>query len=129
MRGQRFSFQREQIYQVVCKTRSHPTAEIVYHRLKPVLPRLSLGTVYRNLRQLAEDGQLLELDGPVARFDAEVHPHTHFRCTVCGALSDLDGMAYDETLDRRMAGDGRVVTGHSLIFNGLCPACAGHDKE
>ena len=67
---QRFSQQRERIYQTVLESRAHPTAEMVYQQLKPEMPRLSLGTVYRNLQQMAREGRLTELDGPVTRFDA-----------------------------------------------------------
>ncbi|MEG1594600.1 MAG: transcriptional repressor [Oscillibacter sp.] len=128
MQEQRFSHQREQIYQSVRASRAHPTAEMVYHRLKPDLPRLSLGTVYRNLHRMAQEGLLTELDGPVTRFDAETAPHAHFCCAQCGEVTDLDGLGYDAALDCRAAGSGRVITGHALIFHGLCPACAGHDK-
>ena len=83
---QRFSQQRERIYQTVLESRAHPTAEMVYQQLKPEMPRLSLGTVYRNLQQMAREGRLTELDGPVTRFDAVTRPHTHFRCRACGAL-------------------------------------------
>ena len=82
---QRFSQQRERIYQTVLESRAHPTAEMVYQQLKPEMPRLSLGTVYRNLQQMAREGRLTELDGPVTRFDAVTRPHTHFRCRACGA--------------------------------------------
>lgn len=125
MQTQRFSYQREQIYQAVCGTRDHPTAEMVYHTLKPELPRLSLGTVYRNLHQMAQEGRLMELDGPVARFDAVTTPHAHLRCDRCGGLTDLEGLAYDAGLDRLAEKNGCIVTGHSLLFNGICPACAG----
>ena len=91
---QRFSQQRERIYQTVLESRAHPTAEMVYQQLKPEMPRLSLGTVYRNLQQMAREGRLTELDGPVTRFDAA---------------------------------QGCVVTGHTLIFTGHCPRCAGQD--
>ena len=64
---QRFSQQRERIYQTVLESRAHPTAEMVYQQLKPEMPRLSLGTVYRNLQQMAREGRLTELDGPVTR--------------------------------------------------------------
>ena len=74
---QRFSQQRERIYQTVLESRAHPTAEMVYQQLKPEMPRLSLGTVYRNLQQMAREGRLTELDGPVTRFDAVTRPHTH----------------------------------------------------
>lgn len=123
MQQRRFSRQREQIYEAVCATDTHPTAEMVYERLKPAMPRLSLGTVYRNLRQMAAEGRLMELEGPVARFDADLSPHAHFRCQRCGAVSDV-AIPYDAALDMLAAGDGRLVRGHSLCFYGICPACA-----
>ena len=55
MPGQRFSHQRERIYQAVRDSGEHPTAEMVYQTLKPEMPRLSLGTVYRNLHQMAQE--------------------------------------------------------------------------
>ena len=64
----------------------------------------------------------MELSGPVARFDAVIAPHTHFRCTGCGAVLDLD-LPYDPALDARAAEQGCTVTGHSLCFTGLCPQC------
>ena len=121
---QRFSQQRERIYQAVLESRAHPTAEMVYQQLKPEMPRLSLGTVYRNLQQMAREGRLAELDGPVARFDAVTRPHTHFHCRSCGALLDLESVPYDEALDRTAAARGYQVAGHSLIFTGACPRCA-----
>ncbi|HJB53581.1 MAG TPA: transcriptional repressor [Candidatus Oscillibacter pullicola] len=124
---QRFSQQRERIYQAVLESRAHPTAEMVYQQLKPEMPRLSLGTVYRNLQQMAREGRLTELDGPVTRFDAVTRPHTHFRCRACGAVLDLETVPYDETLDRLAAAQGCVVTGHTLIFTGHCPRCAGQE--
>ena len=121
---QRYSHQRERIYETVCGTKEHPTAQMVYDALRAELPKLSLGTVYRNLHQMAQEGRLMELDGPVARFDAETHPHTHIRCSDCGCVADLE-MPYDPTLDRMAAGKGWCIAGHDLIFTGVCPVCAG----
>ena len=125
---QRFSQQRERIYQAVLESRDHPTAEMVYQQLKPELPRLSLGTVYRNLQQMAREGRLAELDGPAARYDAVTRPHTHFRCRACGALMDLETVPYDETLDRAAAAPGYAGAGQSLVFTGCCPRCAGRQE-
>ncbi|HJB32259.1 transcriptional repressor [uncultured Oscillibacter sp.] len=125
--AQRFSHQRERIYQTVLERRDHPTAEMVYQQLKPEMPRLSLGTVYRNLQQMAREGRLAEVDGPVTRFDAVTRPHTHFQCRFCGALMDLEAMPYDEALDRAAAAQGYQVTGHSLVFTGACPRCAAQE--
>ena len=123
--SQRFSQQRERIYQAVLERKDHPTAEMIYRQLKPELPRLSMGTVYRNLQQMAGEGRLRELTGPVARFDAVLRPHTHFRCAACGAVRDLPTLPYDPALDRAAAQSGCRVTEHALIFTGLCPLCAG----
>ena len=100
----------------------HPSAQMVYDALRPEMPRLSLGTVYRNLHQMAQEGRLRELEGPVARFDAVLPSHTHIRCVRCGQVADLE-LPYDPALDREAAGDGWVITGHELVFNGICPAC------
>ena len=122
MQPQRYSYQREQIYAAMQETGEHPTAEMVYTWLKPSIPRLSLGTVYRNLRQLVAEGRLAEIPGPVARYDAVTRPHTHFFCTQCGAVSDLP-LPYDGALDRQAAQGGWNVRSHSLIFYGICPNC------
>lgn len=119
---QRYSRQREQIYQAVCGTPEHPTAEMVYEQLKPEMPRLSLGTVYRNLRQLVQEGRLRQMDGPVVRFDSKTELHSHARCVSCGTVVDLDGVAYDKELDGRV-GNGWQIIEHTLVFNGLCPGC------
>ena len=124
MQERRFSYQREQIYQAVYASREHPTAEMVYQWLKPEMPKLSLGTVYRNLRQMAAEGRLLELAGPVARFDANTMPHTHFHCECCGGVLDLE-IPYDSGLDAKAAESGCRIRTHSLMFSGLCPACVG----
>ena len=122
MQVRRTSKKRSAIYEALCNTTAHPSAEQLYSQLKPEIPDLSLGTVYRNLRQMAAGGRLVELSGPVARFDAVIAPHTHFRCTGCGAVLDLD-LPYDPALDARAAEQGCTVTGHSLCFTGLCPQC------
>ena len=124
MKSQRFSQQRERIYEAVRTSMEHPSAQMVYDALRPEMPRLSLGTVYRNLHQMAQEGRLRELEGPVARFDAVLETHTHLRCACCGRV--VDGMLpYDAALDRAAMAEGWTITGHSLTFTGICPACAG----
>ena len=121
---QRFSQQRERIYEAVRTSMEHPSAQMVYDALRPEMPRLSLGTVYRNLHQMAQEGRLRELEGPVARFDAVLETHTHLRCACCGQV--VDGvLPYDAALDRTAMAEGWTITGHSLTFTGICPACAG----
>ena len=124
----RYSRQRERIYQAVHASREHPSAQMVYDLLREELPRLSLGTVYRNLHQMAQEGMLQELEGPTARFDACLAPHAHIRCTCCGRVIDLS--ALEEPAPVRSAAEaGWQVERYSLMLEGICPACAGKDHN
>lgn len=128
MRQHRYSQQREKIYQTVLASCEHPTAQMVYESLQREMPQLSLGTVYRNLRQLAQEGCLRELDGSTVRFDGELRPHSHIRCSCCGALADVP-VPYDSLLDRNTPTQGWTIQDHDLIFHGVCPACRGKASE
>ena len=129
MAGTRYSRQRELIYQSVRASRAHPTAEMVYAALKPIHPNLSLGTVYRNLHLLSDEGKLVRMPFPVERFDGDLHPHSHFCCEKCGAVSDVE-LPYDGTLDEQAAKLlGHEVDRHSVVFYGLCGDCAAGDGE
>ena len=124
----RYSRQRERIYQAVHASWEHPSAQMVYDLLREDLPRLSLGTVYRNLHQMAQEGMLQELEGPTARFDACLAPHAHIRCTCCGRVMDLS--ALEEPAPVRSAAEaGWQVERYSLMLEGICPACAGKDHN
>ena len=101
MNGKRYSRQRELIYEALRQTDEHPTAEMVYHWLKPENPNLSLGTVYRNLNLLADEGTIRRMAFPVERYDARTEPHPHFCCDRCGCVYDLE-MPYDPELDRQL---------------------------
>ena len=128
MPGKRYSRQRELIYEAVRGSKEHPTAEMVYAQLRPENPNLSLGTVYRNLHQLADEGVLTRMPFPVERYDASLTPHSHFRCKDCGRVMDME-LPYDPLLDVSAKSDlsGFRVDGHELVFSGVCPACL--DKE
>ncbi len=124
MPGKRYSRQRELIYNAVRGSKEHPTAEMVYQWLKPANPNLSLGTVYRNLNLLAEEGVLIRMPFPVERYDADIHPHSHFRCRSCGRVFDMK-LPYDAEIDAA-AGEmepGFQITGHDLLFSGQCSQC------
>ncbi len=123
MQPQRYSLQREKIYAVVRESVEHPTAEMVFAWLKPEIPRLSLGTVYRNLHRMAEEGRLQELPGPIVRFDGDTTSHAHFTCLTCGRVSDAAG-PYDPELDAAACREGFRVIRHALMFYGTCPRCA-----
>ena len=123
MNGKRYSRQRELIYEALRQTEQHPTAEMIYQWLKPANPSLSLGTVYRNLNLLADEGAIRRMAFPVERYDAKTMPHPHFCCDQCGAVSDLH-LPYDAELDRQaLLASGHDVTGHEVVFHGICTKC------
>ena len=122
MPAKRYSRQRELIFQALRETKEHPTADMVYQWLKPANPNLSLGTVYRNLNLLADDGLIARMPFPVERYDAETRPHPHFQCRGCGGVSDLE-LPYDETMDEQVNALGYEVEGHSVLFTGVCVNC------
>lgn len=118
-----YSKQRELILDVMRKTKEHPTAEMIYQRLKGDHPRLSLATVYRNLNQLCAAGILKKLhvaDSP-DRFDGNVAPHFHLACTCCGCVSDMDGQNdWRSLLDAE--NKNRVIS-CDVVFYGSCSDC------
>ena len=86
----RYSQQREKIREIVYNTNSHPTADWVYSQVKKTIPNISLGTVYRNLKQLEVSGDLKTIyDGNVARYDWNTDLHNHLKCKHCGDLIDI----------------------------------------
>ena len=92
LQGTKKSKQREKIFYALKGTRSHPTAEWIYEEVRGDLPNISLGTVYRNLHVLKQQGKILELDfgEGTRRYDAFTHDHYHFICEECGSVKDLD---------------------------------------
>lgn len=123
-RGMRLTDQRRLVLSAVRATDSHPTAEWVHAAVRKHLPRVSLATVYRNLRLLARHGFLAEIHaGPSVRFDARVRRHHHFTCSACGRIFDLEEPV-DPRLDARVAArTGFRVSHHRIEFYGLCAGC------
>jgi len=121
----RKSKQKEAILKVVKSTDTHPTADWVYEQVRRDIPNISLGTVYRNLKLLTRDGEILGLGGgdTAGRFDGNIRDHYHFRCERCNRVLDLDEPV-DKTMNERLAQRlGVTVNRHSLEFYGLCQDC------
>jgi Fur family ferric uptake transcriptional regulator len=127
----RMTPQRRVILEELRKTTSHPTADEVYEMVRKRLPRVSLGTIYRNLEILSEHGMIgkLELGGGQRQFDGSSENHYHVRCVRCRSVSDVPvplSCALDETV--RPMSDYEIL-GHKLEFIGLCPQCSGRKER
>lgn len=121
----RMTRQRKVILEELRKVDTHPSADEVYEMVRQRLPRISLGTVYRNLEILSERGdiQKLELGCTLKRFDGVAENHYHIRCVDCGRLADAP-IDCDIEINHQLkdATSFRII-GHKLEFIGICPVC------
>ncbi len=107
-------------------TKAHPSAEMIYTDLKPQIPDLSVGTVYRNLTLFKQQGLISSVAtvSGVERFDGDIQPHVHFICRQCDGVIDLTDMAVPDSL--RAAAEsccGGQAESCQLTFTGLCAHC------
>ena len=119
------SRQHRLVYEIVERSHNHPTAHQVFAQARRSIPSISLGTVYRNLRQLADQGHVQEnkMGGEPARFEVPHRKHYHIWCVECGRLEDLM-LPYQAALDRRAQRLVRYrLEEHRMEFFGVCPEC------
>lgn len=125
-RGLRLTEPRRLILETVRATDAHPSALAVYRKVRRRLPRVSLATVYRNLRRLAAEGFLLERAGADGlRFDGNTGRHDHFTCLACRRVFDVPPAANARARHRVAARTGFEVMDHRVEFYGFCAACRG----
>jgi len=121
----RMTVQRQIILDQVRADRSHSSADDIYQKVRHKLPRISLGTVYRNLEILSEQGLIKRLGPPgkQMRFDGNVEPHYHVRCVVCDKIEDLPLQPLHDLKEKVSAFTNYLILGHEVDFWGLCPDC------
>ncbi len=126
----RVTEQRRIILEELKKVNSHPTANEIYDMVRKRLPKISLGTVYRNLEILSEAGmiQKLELAGTQKRFDGTVENHSHVRCLGCGRVEDIS-VDPIPGIDVLKGQSEYKILWHRLEFMGLCPQCQSEALE
>jgi Fur family ferric uptake transcriptional regulator len=126
----RSTAQRRVIHEELCAVKSHPTAAELYDLVRRRLPRVSLGTIYRNLEVLHEDGLVrkLEFAGIETRFDGTLKPHDHVRCTACGSIEDVFDLGPGARPANPAALVGYQVTGYRLEYFGICPDCQRRNR-
>ena len=116
----RMTRQRQIILEELRKVDSHPSADEVYEMVRKRLPRISLGTVYRNLEILSELGEIqkLELGGDLKRFDRKPNKHYHIRCLNCGRVDDAPIAPLNQVEDELYGATVYTIIGHRLEFEG-----------
>jgi Fur family peroxide stress response transcriptional regulator len=132
--GWRMTRQRAAVFDFLRSVDTHPTADQVFHGVRPYIPKLSLATVYKALEALVDAGlaaKLTDLEG-LAHYDGRSEAHYHFRCQETGEVHDLP-LPYDPQLIQKLGADvieelhrqGYRITGHRLELVGQFerPAC------
>ena len=114
----RQSKKRDAIREILLASYDHPSVEEIYRRLKPDIPDLSLGTVYRNLALFREEGKAMSVATVAGqeRFDGRTHPHAHFICEKCGRVDDVDVVLPETLVTGEMPGE---VRSWALTFYGI----------
>ena len=125
MRVRNRSKKRDAILAKLRSTKTHPTAEWIYLELKQDIPELSLGTVYRNLNQFREEGEIISVGtvGGQERFDGDTSSHVHFVCNTCQSVSDVNVPAECEGILKEVKRLGHQVESTSVVIHGQCKAC------
>lgn len=129
--------QRMAVYSILKDTKSHPSVEKIYQRLKPNYPAMSLATVYKTVDILKKVGLIQELnigDGGL-RYDADTSPHSHVYCEGCGRVDDLEqdylvdlfnGKDLLDTINEKTDFE---IYSIQLYFYGLCPQCKKNSSK
>lgn len=121
----KYSKQRELILKTLQDNPIHPTADEIYQLLRCELPTISLGTVYRNLNQLSESGEVMKitgLDGSV-HFDHNTHKHYHFICNKCNKVYDIPAELVPNIMTTVAEQTGMHISECELVLKGLCRDC------
>ncbi|MDD3368151.1 MAG: transcriptional repressor [Lachnospiraceae bacterium] len=118
--------QRTMIKEFLMTRTDHPTADVVFEKVRKTNPNISLGTVYRNLTVLADIGEIdrLKLGDGVDHFDANTSKHFHFICKKCGCVQDI--FDFDESTLPTIKNFEGQIEGHVTYFYGTCEHCLEH---
>jgi Fur family peroxide stress response transcriptional regulator len=119
--------QKDAILTAVRSMNNHPSADEIYRKLRESYPRLSLGTVYRNLNAFAEKGDIRKISTLEGgdRYDFRTDKHEHMLCENCGQVFDIEAEIDIKFKDAESAMDGHTLYGYIMILHGLCSTCRG----
>ncbi len=127
----RNTVQRQIVLQTVLRMHDHPTADNVYEAVAAEHPSISKATVYRNLNQLAHQGEIRRVPVPngADRFDFNTEEHFHVRCTGCGDVYDVKLPHMKDLISQVEDSCGVEVQRYDILFEGVCPACRNRSSE
>ncbi len=125
MENRKYSRQREVMLKVLRNTKSHPNADWIYTEVRKEIPNISLGTVYRNLSKLSNDGTIRKFSAREGGdcFDGDISEHSHLLCDGCGKIVDVFTDYFEFLSNDVEQKTGACVSSYSLILSGTCADC------
>jgi len=123
--GLKVTPQRLAVYKALLETDEHPSAEMVFQRVRGVFPSISLDTVNRTLLTLSEIGAafVVEGSGDAKRFDGNLENHQHFKCVKCKRIFDFHHKPFDDIPVPKSIGRKFTILRKTVYFEGVCDLC------
>ena len=117
--------QRTAIYEALINDKEHPSADVVFQRIRKKIPNISFDTVNRTLLSFVDLGilKVVEGYGRPKRFDPDTDSHHHFQCTRCNKIIDFCDKALDAIEVPKNIKNRFTVTGKKVVIEGLCDSC------
>ncbi len=118
----RSSKQRDAVLEVLKNCCDHPTADIIYERVREKIPNISLGTVYRNLGQLCSEGLIIavETGEDKVHYDGNPCEHIHFYCKKCCNITDFE---IESEIGKKLTEIGCEIHSAKIVYDGICKNC------
>ncbi|MEJ2705509.1 MAG: transcriptional repressor [Sedimentisphaerales bacterium] len=123
--GRKVTAQRIAVYKELIRSDDHPSAEMLYEKVRKSSPSISLDTVNRTLLTLYELGEasIVEGTGDAKRFDGSSDKHQHFRCVKCRRIIDFHHKAFDEIEVPESIRRKFTVLRKTIYLEGICDQC------
>lgn len=123
----RYSKQREIILKVVLDACDHPSVDTIYERVRLEIPNISLGTVYRNLTILYNEGKIRKIQSPTGKdhYDKTLENHAHLYCQECNKVIDISILISIDLKNEIEDNNKCIIVTSNIMFTGKCKNCLG----
>ena len=129
--GLKVTPQRMATFKVLAASTQHPTAEMVFQKVRKLVPNISLDTVNRTLLTFSQIGLafVVEGSGDAKRFDANFQSHQHFKCVKCKRIIDFHHKPFDNIKVPPSLAKRFKVLRKTVYLEGICRLCLGHSTQ
>lgn len=128
--NRRNTIQKRIILGTLNELKNHPSGDMVYEKVHESYPSISRATVFRNLKQMVESGEIAKryIPGSPDRFDHICGDHYHVKCIYCDRVMDVDMDYIPDLSDSVRGAGGFTLLDHNIVFSGVCPDCSQQKK-